>query len=202
MSKTIVGSAQGIIEVKRSKFIANLLHIDNETDGRDFVIAVKKKYYDARHNPYAYITDERQKSNDDGEPTAGMPILQTLQKADLTNVAAVVTRYFGGIKLGASGLGRAYANAVTEALGTAQFAATKIFRRVSVTCDYPLYDALDRHLRQKNIRMEDTSYADKVRVTVLLPPDKVTEEIAALVDMTNAAVECEILDEVTLTVPC
>ena len=119
--KTINGYAQTEWEVQKSRFISYVNHIENETQAQDFVNQIRKKHFDATHNCYAYIIGEHsdtQKSNDDGEPsgTAGVPILEVLKKNELSDVVVVVTRYFGGIKLGAGGLIRAYGKTATICL--------------------------------------------------------------------------------------
>ena len=109
-------SVETLYEIQKSKFITHLRHVDSEEEAREFITAIKKRYFDARHNCSAYVLGEKadkQKSNDDGEPggTAGNPILEAIKKNGLTNIVVVVTRYFGGIKLGAGGLIRAYSHA-------------------------------------------------------------------------------------------
>lgn len=116
---TIVKNVEKEIVIEKSRFICSLQKVANEKEAQDFIKAIKKKYWDATHNCNAYLIDKLvQHSNDDGEPsgTAGVPILEVLKKADVQNVVAVVTRYFGGVKLGAGGLVRAYTNAVAGAL--------------------------------------------------------------------------------------
>ena len=106
-------SVETLYEIQKSRFITHIRHVETEEEARSFIQAMKKQYFDARHNCSAYVLGERadkQKSNDDGEPggTAGNPILEAIKKNELTDVVIVVTRYFGGIKLGAGGLIRAY----------------------------------------------------------------------------------------------
>ena len=190
-------------EVNKSKFLAHIRHVDDETSAREFVQAVKKKYFDATHNCSAWILGERgdkQKSNDDGEPggTAGNPILETLKKNSLTDCAAVVTRYFGGIKLGAGGLIRAYSH--TAALGVA---ASKIvemtsFRKLSLTIEYNFLATVENFLRNKKIRVANTDYADVVTTEVLLLPADVESFLTELNDLTAANFLCEDVGEVVI----
>ena len=190
-------------EVNKSKFLAHIQHVDDETSAREFVQAVKKKYFDATHNCSAWILGvrgDKQKSNDDGEPggTAGNPILETLKKNSLTDCAAVVTRYFGGIKLGAGGLIRAYSH--TAALGVA---ASKIvemtsFRKLSLTLEYNFLATVENFLRNKKIRVANTDYADVVTTEVLLLPADVEGFLSELNDLTAANFLCEEVGEVIL----
>ena len=117
-------SVETTYEIQKSRFITHVCHVENEEDARAFVQSMKKRYFDARHNCSAWVLGEladKQKSNDDGEPggTAGNPILEAIHKNGLTNVVVVVTRYFGGIKLGAGGLIRAYGHAAVLGLNEA-----------------------------------------------------------------------------------
>lgn len=116
---TIIKDCQTEFTIERSRFICNLKKVQDETEAQAFIKAVKKQYWDATHNCSAYlISDSVQRSNDDGEPsgTAGIPMLEVLRRQNVYGVAAVVTRYFGGVKLGAGGLVRAYTNSVAQAI--------------------------------------------------------------------------------------
>ena len=127
MQKTIKQNTAAEIVEKKSKFIANLFYVQNEEEAEEIIKSIKKKYYDARHNCYAYNVLTKKgivaRSSDDGEPsgTAGMPMLNILQKNELINVLVVVTRYFGGILLGTGGLVRAYSEALVKAIENAEF---------------------------------------------------------------------------------
>lgn len=174
-----------LYEIQKSKFITHLRHVDTEEEARDFIQAIKKRYFDARHNCSAYVLGEdsaKQKSNDDGEPggTAGNPILEAIKKNGLTNIVVVVTRYFGGIKLGAGGLIRAYSHAA--ALGIE--AATKLemtpFARLDVSIGYEHLATIEHYMRQNEIRSLDADYGEGVTLHLLIAPaelDKVTEDI-------------------------
>ena len=135
---TIVKDFRHEIVIEKSRFICTLKKVQNEAEAQEFIKAIKKEFWDATHNCSAYIVDEMaQRSSDDGEPsgTAGLPMLEVLRKNKLTNTAAVVTRYFGGIKLGAGGLVRAYTNSVAEAVK-----ATGIAEKVLVSKFSFMYD--------------------------------------------------------------
>lgn len=116
--KTIKNNIEDTLIIKNSKFITNIFRLNNEIDIDKYLNEIRNKYNDATHNCYAYIYENIRKCSDDGEPsgTSGIPMLQVLEKKELSNILVVVTRYFGGIKLGASGLVRAYTSSVTNTL--------------------------------------------------------------------------------------
>lgn len=156
------------IEEKKSIFICNMKNVESEEDARSFISSVRKKYNDAKHNVYAYVigqNSEIQKCSDDGEPhgTAGMPVLQIILKKKLTNTAAVVTRYFGGILLGASGLIRTYARAAKEAVDKSEKVEVLCGNKITLTFDYGIYDKLQYFFNNNNIKIEKTSYTDVVK---------------------------------------
>ena len=139
--KTVKGETESVTVIEKSKFICSLKGIEDETAAKEYVEKIRKKYYDATHNCYAYIADENalvRKFSDDGEPqgTAGLPMLNVLQASGLKKTVAVVARYFGGIKLGAGGLCRAYSGAVAGAIeksATALYTEAEFF---TVVTDY------------------------------------------------------------------
>ena len=199
---TIFGAAY---EVNKSKFFAHVFHVENEEAARDFLQTIRKKYFDATHNCSAWILGERgdkQKSNDDGEPcgTAGNPILETIKKNSLTNCAVVVTRYFGGIKLGAGGLIRAYSHTASLGLNAARLVQMTAFRKISLTLEYNFLATVENYLRNKKICVANTDYADVVTLELLLLPEQMQNFLAELNDLTAANFLCEELGEVILPV--
>ena len=204
--KTINGYSQTEWEVQKSRFISYVNHVENETQAQDFVNQIRKKHFDATHNCYAYIIGEHsdtQKSNDDGEPsgTAGVPILEVLKKNELSDVVVVVTRYFGGIKLGAGGLIRAYGKSATLGLEASVIVKKSVFNCYNLSMDYDLLGTLENYLHQKEIRIKDKNYTDKVDITILLPQN---DSENTLKDITNlSAARCKItkLDTVYLNLP-
>ena len=204
--KTIDGYAQTEWEVQKSRFISYVNHVENETQAQDFVNQIRKKHFDATHNCYAYIIGEHsdiQKSNDDGEPsgTAGVPILEVLKKNELSDVVVVVTRYFGGIKLGAGGLIRAYGKSATLGLEASVIVKKSVFNCYNLSMDYDLLGTLENYLHQKEIRIKDKNYTDKVDISILLPQN---DSENTLKDITNlSAARCKItkLDTVYLNIP-
>ncbi len=194
-------------EVNKSKFLAHVKHIESEEAARDFVQMIRKKYFDATHNCSAWILGERgdkQKSNDDGEPggTAGNPILETIKKNDLTNCAIVVTRYFGGIKLGAGGLIRAYSHTAALGIANSKLVRMTAFKKLSLTLEYNFLAAVENYLRNKKISVANTDYADVVTLELLLLPEQVETFLVELNDLTAANFLYEELGEVLIPVGC
>ncbi|MBR0062495.1 MAG: YigZ family protein [Selenomonadaceae bacterium] len=192
-------------EVNRSKFLAHVAHVETEEAARDFVIKIRKKYFDATHNCSAWILGERgdkQKSNDDGEPggTAGNPILETIKKNELTNCAIVVTRYFGGIKLGAGGLIRAYSHTAALGITNSKIVRMMTFQRISLTLEYNFLATVENYLRNKKIRVGSSDYADVVTLEILLLPAQVASFLTDMNDLTAANFLHEELGEIRLPV--
>ena len=194
-------------EVKKSVFIAHVKHVESEESAREFVQQVRKKYFDATHNCSAWILGEGgnlQKSNDDGEPggTAGNPILETIKKNDLTNAAVVVTRYFGGIKLGAGGLIRAYSHTATLGLDAAKIVQMTTFQQVELTLEYNFLATIENFLRKKNIIVTNSEYAELVTLTLILLPDDVENFLVELTNLTAANVLYELKEKIIRAVSC
>ncbi|MDY4474864.1 YigZ family protein [Mitsuokella sp.] len=194
-------------EIQKSKFITHLRHVETEEEARAFVQAMKKKYFDARHNCSAWVLGPRgdkQKSNDDGEPggTAGNPILEAIRKNELTDVVIVVTRYFGGIKLGAGGLIRAYGHAAVLGLDAATHIAMTPFQEVAVTVGYDLLATVEHWLRQQEIRHGESEYGENVTLHLLLPPEEVETRLTELTDLTSANFTAVKGARTCLALPC
>ena len=192
-------------EVNKSKFLAHVVHVETEENARDFVQMIRKKYFDATHNCSAWVLGERgdkQKSNDDGEPggTAGNPILEAIKKNELTNCAVVVTRYFGGIKLGAGGLIRAYSHTAALGLAKAKIVQMTLFKKISLTLEYNSLATVENYLRNKKIPVTNSDYAALVTLEILLLPAQVETFLAELNDLTAANFLHEELEEIILPV--
>ena len=162
--------------IERSEFICRIKHVDNEQEAKDFIAEVRKEESLATHNCYAYIADDKgliQKFSDDGEPsgTAGMPMLSVLKNKKLFKIVAVVTRYFGGIKLGAGGLVRAYSGAVSECLKKAQILNMQGAEFVDIEVDYENYSNLLRFLEGKEIKVISTDFINTVKVSLAVKLD-------------------------------
>lgn len=190
MGKRIVIMKGGAAEyaVQRSRFIADTAAVRDEETAQAFLQEIKKKYYDARHHCYGWILEggRRKKSGDDGEPsgTAGAPILTALERQGITDGLIVVTRYFGGIKLGTGGLTRAYAHAAAQGIAASTLAELQTLRRVAVTVAYPLFSPLENWLQKNEIRVADKSYAENVTLTLYLTPDATETVKKAVADLT------------------
>ena len=194
-------------EINKSKFLAHVAHVETEEAAREFVMMIRKKYFDATHNCSAWVLGERgdkQKSNDDGEPggTAGNPILETIKKNELTNCAIVVTRYFGGIKLGAGGLIRAYSHTAALGIAGSKVVQMILFQRISLTLEYNFLATVENYLRNKKIRVTNTDYADVVTLEILLLPAQVENFLTDLNDLTAANFLHEELGEILLPIAC
>lgn len=164
------------IVIQRSRFICTLKRIDGFDDALSFVKSVKKKYSDATHNCYAFISNAagtEQRFSDDGEPqgTAGQPMLEVLKKKRIFMTAAVVTRYFGGVKLGAGGLVSAYTRAVAETVENAKIVKNVVGVSLEIKCGYEMYNALLQALKDKIFATLSTDFADNVKMTIAVPKE-------------------------------
>ena len=162
------------IEVKKSRFIANLKSVESEEEAAAFIAEIKKKYWDARHNCQAFtigMNHELTRCSDDGEPaqTAGRPMLDVLLGEDVHNVCVVVTRYFGGTLLGTGGLVRAYSGAVKEGLAASEIVEKKRAFEMKIVTDYTGIGKIQYILGQENMTVLDSLYTDKVEFSVLVP---------------------------------
>lgn len=161
---------------KRSRFISHLLPVESEEDARAFIAQIKKQYYDARHNCWCYLIGENiVRYSDDGEPqgTAGQPMLNVFQREGVTNVVCVVTRYFGGILLGAGGLTRAYSKGARDALCAAGYAVMGQWAVVSIPCTYAMLERVKLEVAAQDGTVDDTEYGADIRLTVSLPAERV-----------------------------
>lgn len=164
------------IVIQRSRFICTLKRIDGFDDALSFVKSVKKKYSDATHNCYAFISNAagtEQRFSDDGEPqgTAGQPMLEVLKKKGILMTAAVVTRYFGGVKLGAGGLVSAYTRAVAETVENAKIVKNVVGVSLEIKCGYEMYNALLQALKDKVFATLSTDFADNIKMTIAVPKE-------------------------------
>ena len=169
---TTIANSETVAEIviEKSRFIASAIHVDNVEQAVEYINAKRKKYFDATHNCYAYIVGDKAKFSDDGEPqgTAGMPMYECIKNNSLDYVCVVVTRYFGGVKLGAGGLVRAYSGSCAEVLKQCAKLEMTDCTRVEVVIDYTLLKPLRKALEQYAIE-ENVFYEDKVRLLYLFP---------------------------------
>lgn len=172
---------------KRSRFIGQIKRVESEEEARAFIESIKKKHYDARHNCWCYVLHEGNvlRYGDDGEPqgTAGQPMLNVFQREGVENVVCVVTRYFGGILLGAGGLTRAYAKSAKDALDAAGKARMRLWTRLFVDCPYPMLERLKLLIAAHTGVLQDTQFGAAVTLDFLLPSEGVSAFDAALTEL-------------------
>ncbi len=169
--KVITSDGSGEIVEKKSRFIANVFSVENVSDAEARIAEISKKYWDARHNCYAYVigeNGEQTKCSDNGEPsgTAGKPILEVINGAGITNVLIVVTRYFGGVLLGTGGLVRAYTQAAQAGLAGSGVGELVYSQKLTLTVDYSRVNTIQYLLGQKGIRIQDARYAADVEFDI------------------------------------
>ena len=172
--KIVYAGGEGEIAEKKSRFIATVVPVETEEEALAFIESMRKKYWNATHNCFAYAIGERQeilRCSDDGEPsgTAGKPMLDVLIGEELHNVAVVVTRYFGGTLLGTGGLVRAYTDATRAGIENSDIVEKIPGRRVDIAMDYTDLGKLQYMLAQNEVLTEDTEYTDKVIIHALFP---------------------------------
>lgn len=184
---TVTEEIENLIVIERSKFICRIKGVENEDEAKRFIESVKKQHSLATHNCYAYIADDKglvQKFSDDGEPqgTAGLPMLEVLKNRKTYKTVAVVTRYFGGVKLGTGGLARAYGGSVCEALDLAKIANMQSVRFFSVQSDYERYSALLKS-ENENVKITDTQFTDGVTVEFAVKESEANGFLQKLLDI-------------------
>lgn len=187
---TVKGYGEHEIVIQKSRFICYIHRAKTEKDAQAFIDSIKKKHWDATHNCSAYLIgehDQIQKANDDGEPsgTAGIPMLEVLKKKKLKDTVAVVTRYFGGIKLGAGGLIRAYGKAVSECVNHTGIVERKRMRIMHTTFDYSYLGKIENELRSSAYRLKDIHYLDTVEVETYVEENQVQAFKNWMTDLTN-----------------
>ncbi len=203
----LLEGGEGLYEEKKSRFIATLLPVDTEEEASGFIAAMKKKYWDARHNCSAYILGKRgeiSRCSDDGEPsgTAGRPMLEVLSGAGLTNVCAVVTRYFGGTLLGTGGLVRAYTQAVKEAVVASKLGRVSEGIEIEIIADYTDAEKIRYALAQRKVEPGKTDYAADVTLLIRVKKqdaeliEKELTEICAGRCLITIGDPCEIITEI------
>lgn len=178
--RTILREATDEIIIEKSRFIAYAKPVESEEEAIAFIASIKKKHKDATHNVPAYLIGEQneiQRYNDDGEPsgTAGVPILEMMKKEDLKNLVVVVTRYFGGIKLGTGGLVRAYTKAAKMAIDASQIIFKSKLTQLIFRVDYNLLGKIEYEIEKNNFIIYSKSYMDYVEIVLLVEDESITE---------------------------
>ncbi len=189
-----VGSAE--IEAKRSRFLGHVERVATESDARAVVERIRKQRWDARHHCSAFVlgpAGDVQRSSDDGEPsgTAGAPMLEVFRGRDLSDVVAVVTRYFGGVLLGAGGLVRAYSDAVRAALDEAGLVERRLLRLVDVVADHADAGRLENDLRARDVLIRGVDYAERATLHVAVPDGGLAELAGVLAELTGGTAVTE-----------
>lgn len=194
---TVKGSATSEFQEKKSTFIGYIKRVNTEEEAKNFVNEIKSMHKEATHNVYAYIVGENkgiQRYSDDGEPqgTAGIPVLEVIKKNDLTDVAVVVTRYFGGILLGGGGLIRAYSKGASSAIEEAGVVEKVKGLKLRFTLEYDLIGKIQYLCGTNNWHIEDTMYTDKVELSLFTEVENKETIIADFVEATSGKVTiCE-----------
>ncbi|MBC1708054.1 YigZ family protein [Listeria welshimeri] len=191
---TIQSDGKHEIIIEKSRFICHIMRVTTESEAQTFIQTIKKEHRDATHNCSAYIigeNDQFQKAHDDGEPsgTAGVPMLEVLKKKKLKNIAVVVTRYFGGTKLGAGGLVRAYGSAVSETIQTIGIVECTLATIIKCSFAYSLVGKIENALEQKNYQINDKEFTDKVVLHVFVDNDDIPHFRKWITEMANGQLE-------------
>ena len=187
---TVKGPGEQEIVIQKSRFIAHVARAETEVLAQEFIQRIKKQHWNATHNCSAYLIgehDQIQKANDDGEPsgTAGVPILEVLKKRKLKDTVVVITRYFGGIKLGAGGLIRAYGKSTSEGLDSTGIVERKLTRIIHTTVDYTWLGKLENELRASVYTIKEIHYLEKVEIETYVEEGQIQTFTDWMVELTN-----------------
>ena len=198
--KTVYQGKTGEIIEKKSRFIATVRLVENEEEALSFIEEMKKKYWNATHNCFAYVIGEHRETvrcSDDGEPsgTAGKPMLDVLLGEEMYNTAVVVTRYFGGTLLGTGGLVRAYSKAVQEGLAQSSIIVKQYSAILKIETDYNGLGKIQYLIGERKIPVLDSEYTDKVQIRVILPEKETDRFVRELTEATNGRVKTEIIEK-------
>ncbi|MBS6728329.1 MAG: YigZ family protein [Lachnospiraceae bacterium oral taxon 082] len=199
--KIILETKETEIVEKKSRFIANIAAVSSEEEAIEFIEKIKKKYYDARHNCYAYIIGDKgdkKKCSDDGEPqrSAGMPMMEVLENQGYFDIVVVVTRYFGGTLLGVGGLIRAYQGAVIEGLNVSVSGEIHEGFRAKYRFGYDFYGKIKYIAESENIVVEDTLFDENVTMSLIFEDVESERLQKKLVEETNANIERLLLEKI------
>ena len=194
--RTISQDGQAQEEIKKSRFICHAKRVYSEEEARDFIAAIKKEHYKATHNCSAFIVGEKseiKRTSDDGEPsgTAGVPMLGVMENHQLTNVCFVVTRYFGGIKLGAGGLIRAYAGSVALAIKEIGLIEIKEQAGLRLKMSYSQYQNFDNFLKAEDLIEFDTEFTDLVATTIYIDKQEKEPLEQKLIEFFNGKIQID-----------
>ncbi len=204
--KTVWADGQAEDVINKSRFIGYAKPITTEAEATAFIEEIRKKHWDASHNVPVYVIGENynvQRYSDDGEPagTAGVPVLSMLKNEGITNVVVVVTRYFGGVKLGKGGLVRAYTHGAKIALEAATVVTKEVYQEMALTMDYTTHGKVQNWLmNQEAYLLADTAYTDQVTLKVFVLPGDLDRFTADLTDLTHGKMDINPIEETLLTI--
>ncbi|WP_066315159.1 YigZ family protein [Bacillus sp. FJAT-29814] len=190
---TVKQTGEHEIVIQKSRFIAHITRAETEQAAQEFIQAIKKQHWNATHNCSAYLIgehDQIQKANDDGEPsgTAGVPILEVLKKRNLKDTVVVVTRYFGGIKLGAGGLIRAYGKSTSEGLDAVGIVERRLVQIMHVKIDYTWLGKIEKELRASEYTIKEIHYLDVVKIEAYVDENRIQAFTDWMIECTNGQV--------------
>lgn len=202
--KTLLQYGESDEIINKSRFIGYAKPVSSEEEAIEFIEKIKKKHKDATHNVPAYVignNNEIQRYSDDGEPsgTAGIPILDMLKKEGIKNSVVIVTRYFGGIKLGTGGLVRAYTKAAKAAVNEAKIVDKVLYNLYKIRIDYTLHGKIQNQIMNGDYIIKDTTYDDKVNIFVYCKPNDSSEFIKKITDLSSGSAYVEEKDPIYLT---
>lgn len=198
--QSIKNKASEIVLINKSRFISDVCRVDTEEEALNFIEGIKVQYPDATHHCYAYSVGHKtevKRFSDDGEPggTAGMPILQVMESKGIKNVVAVVTRYFGGIKLGAGGLVRAYSKAASLALDKAETVNMILSKVINIEIDYSFLGIIEHLLNEMGVIIIDKSFQQRVKLTVIVQ-DEYSKFKEQILNRCNGSAGICLIDEI------
>lgn len=201
--KTVKGHGESEIIIQKSRFITYIERAESEEKAQEFINKIKQKHKDATHNCSAYIIGEHdhiQKANDDGEPsgTAGVPMLEVLKKRALKDTVVVVTRYFGGIKLGGGGLIRAYGKATTEGIVATGEVECQLHHLMKVSIDYTWLGKVENEIRNSIFQLKEIAYADLVEIYVYTKAEDEVKFLEWVTEITNGQAIIDTVEKVFL----
>ena len=198
------GAGESEYVEKRSRFLGHVRPVRSEDEARAFVAEMKKKYYDARHNCWCYLLkDGPERYSDDGEPqgTAGIPMLEVFRREGVTNLVCVVTRYFGGVLLGAGGLFRAYTKSAKDALDAAGRSVVRRWVQLEIPCSYAALERYQQEIAAFDGAVAGMDYGAGVSIRALLPEERSEAFRARILDLSGGAVEPAVTGESLQAVP-
>lgn len=204
VQKIPFSAAQSEFTEKRSRFIGQVWPVSSEEEAQERIRSAKKKYHDARHNCWCYILgDNILRYSDDGEPqgTAGQPMLNVFQRESVTNVCCVVTRYFGGVLLGAGGLTRAYTKGAKDALAAVGISTMSLWTLWDVPCTYPLFERVKLEITACGGVVRDTEYGADIRLRAAFPAGGAEQFVPRLTELSAGSLAMEAAGEEFLPGP-